>query len=314
MSYQIRGRNQKGSAVADYLMPTDGLRGAQKRAGITPKNHMMENRMALRFAQEKARDERELASRGGQDLYKLEQFRHVQSRVYDNPPQSPRRSVRGGQDGDLEDKSQATQQRENFLQRGAADRRQQEMKLKSVEARREIKAQIDNARYIANRPSTPKKGETPKHDEFGVFKPRSHANWISENRYAAEEMQAPVTLTRRERDQKEGAVHENFGRVPKYLRNRKEQAQREKEAEAARAPDPNCPKGMKLMPEEERVQTLEVLETSREEAINQLAKMPFVLETPSAKRKHSELEMKLKEIEAALSLFNKQKVYIADRQ
>ena len=120
-------------------------------------------------------------------------------------------------------------------------------------------------------------------------------------------------MTRREQSAQDGAVHENFGRVPKYLRNRKEQAQREKEAEAARAPDPNCPKGMKLMPEEERVQTLEVLQNSREEAINQLAKMPFVLETPSAKRKHAELEMKLKEIEAALSLFNKQKVYIADR-
>ena len=314
MSYQIRGRKQSGSAVADYLMPTDGLRGAQKRAGITPKNHMMENRMALRFAQEKARDERELAARGGGDLYKLEQFRHVQSRVYDAAPQSPRRSARGEQgDANTEDGSQATQQKENFLQRGAAAKRMQEMKGKSADARRVIKEQINEARYVANRPSTPKKGETPKHDEYGVFKPRSNANWISENRQAAEEMKAPTTMTRREQSVQDGAVHENFGRVPKYLRNRKEQAQREKEAEAARAPDPNCPKGMKLMPEEERVQTLEVLQNSREEAINQLAKMPFVLETPSAKRKHSELEMKLKEIEAALSLFNKQKVYIADR-
>ena len=305
MSYQIRGRQNKGSSVGDILMPTNGIRGAQKRAGITPKNHMIENRMALRFAQEKAREERERNARGGQDLYKLEQFRNVAPRVYE-APNSPRRG------GDDDDNCSRSVNRENFLQRGTASKRMEDLKAKNSSARQVIKAQIEDARFIANRPLTPRKGETPKHDEYGVFAPRHDADFIKRNRRAAEDMHAPITMTQRERSKKEATVHESFGKVPDYLRNRKAQMQRDKDEEARRAPDPNCPKGMKLMPEDERVQTLEVLKSSREEAINQLAKMPFILETPTAKRKHAELEMKLKEIEAALSLFSKQKVYIAD--
>eukprot|EP00605_Chrysophyceae_sp_TOSAG23-4_P000709 GSChrysophyteH1.ASY1.ANO1.793.1 assembled CDS len=302
MSYQIRGRQGKGDSVADFLMPTNGIRGAQQRAGIKPKNHMFENRMALRFAQEKAREEREMKARGGRDLYKLEQFRDVAPRVYENTPASPRREG-----------STATSGNSNFLHKGTSDRRQQALKAKAIEARQIIQEKIEDARYIADRPNTPRKGATPKHDEFGVFKPRSHEDFIRVNRKAAEEMKAPATMTQRERNKQESSVHESFGKVPEYLQSRKAQMQRAKDEQARNAPDPNCPKGMKLMPEEERVQTLEVLKGSREEAINQLAKMPFVLETPTAKRKHAELEMKLKEIEAALALFSKQKVYIADR-
>ena len=46
--------------------------------------------------------------------------------------------------------------------------------------------------------------------------------------------------------------------------------------------------------------------------MKQLTKLPFILETPTAKRKHAALEAKLKEIESAVALFSKTKVYIAD--
>ena len=154
MSYQIGGR-QKQSAVADMLMPTNGFRGAQKRAGIAPKNHMKDNLMAIKFAQIAAREERENAARNQKDLYKLEQFRHVPSRVYEMAPASPRRSARG--DGE---------NRENdgeYLQKGAAARRQQELREKSKAARTVIQEKIEDARFIADRPTTPRKGRTPLH-------------------------------------------------------------------------------------------------------------------------------------------------------
>jgi len=258
--------------------------------------------MAIKYAQAAAREERENAARNTKDLYKLEQFRNVPSRVFEQPPPSPRRSARGDENAENEE----------FLQRGTAERRQQELREKNKVARQIIQEKIEDARFIADRPSTPRKGKTPSHYELGVFKPRTNDDWISSNRQAAQQMAAPVTLTRNERAQRESAVHESFGQVPEYLQQRKQQWAQEKEEAKRRAPDPNCPKGMKLMPEDERVATLEVLKASREEAMNQLSRMPFILETPSAKRKHSELEMKLKEIEAALQLFSKQKVYIAD--
>ena len=307
MSYQIAGR-QKGSQVGDYLMPTNGIRGAQKRAGIQPKNHMKDNLIALKFAQARAREEREMSARKPKELYKLEQFRHVEPRVYEEAPSSPRRSARG----DPNNSENYDDQAGEFLQKGAQQRRLDNLKAKNQSAREVIQAQIKDARFLANRPTTPRKGETPKHNDYGKLKEASNENWISKNRLAAEMMEAPLTMTAREKSKQESTVHESFGKVPQYLKNRKDQWASEKEEAARRAPDPNCPKGMKLMPEEERVQTLEVLRASREEAMNQLSRMPFILETPSAKRKHTELEMKLKEIEAALALFSKNKVYITD--
>jgi hypothetical protein len=268
-------------------------------------DHMIENRMALRFAQEKAKQEREMEALCRKDYYKLEQFRNVPARVYEEAPNSPRRSARcNADDESLESKGV-------FLQRGTADRRLAEQREANSRSRQVIKDQIEDARYIANRPNTPTKGPTPKANERGMLKPKENENWIARNRQAADEMEAKSTMTQRERGTKEAAHHESFGRVPEYLQQRKAQMQQEKEDALARKPDPNCPKGMKLMPNDERLQTLDVLKASREEAINQLARMPFILETPTAKRKHTELEMKLKEIEAALALFSKQKVYIA---
>jgi hypothetical protein len=57
--------------------------------------------------------------------------------------------------------------------------------------------------------------------------------------------------------------------------------------------------------------TLQVLAESRSEALNQLQRMPFVIETPSLRKKQEALENKLREIEQALSIFSKPKVYVA---
>lgn len=50
--------------------------------------------------------------------------------------------------------------------------------------------------------------------------------------------------------------------VPEYLVSRQEEWEREAERRKAEAPDPSCPPGMKLMPEEDRLQTLRQLQVS----------------------------------------------------
>ena len=105
-------------------------------------------------------------------------------------------------------------------------------------------------------------------------------------------------------------IKTNYGKVPDYLQQRNAQWEEEKEERKRRAPDPNCPPGMKLMPESERLETLEVLHQSKTEAMKQLQAMPFVIETPSLKRKQSQLEDKLREIEHAIGLFSKTKVFV----
>lgn len=48
--------------------------------------------------------------------------------------------------------------------------------------------------------------------------------------------------------------------VPDYLLSRQEEWERDEERRKAEAPDPSCPPGMKVMPEEERLSTLKLLQ------------------------------------------------------
>lgn len=51
--------------------------------------------------------------------------------------------------------------------------------------------------------------------------------------------------------------------VPDYLVSRQEEWEREEIRRKAEAPDPSCPPGMKLMPEDERLQTLKQLQVRK---------------------------------------------------
>ena len=69
------------------------------------------------------------------------------------------------------------------------------------------------------------------------------------------------------------AKHESYGKNPKYLEERKQQMKEEKELRMRSMPDPDCPKGMKLMPDEERLSTLENLQRSKAEVLQLLGKL-----------------------------------------
>lgn len=332
MSFKITGGHHYGrSAIADFICPDNGFRGQQKRQGFEPKDHMKENRAMLRQQQVKMREDRVDASRPHKELYKLQQFRDVKPRLYDISNKSGKgpettapsssRSNGGGDDSYYADPNEDNYggntsndfteeeiSRSHFVRKGADARRREELKLVSQDARKELEAKIEDARWIANRPDTPRKGPTPKSNELGVLAPRGQSDFITRNRAKALTLVPPKMA---ERNPSRGDLHEEFGKVPEYLEERKAKWAKEKEDMKKRMPDPSCPPGMTLMPEEERLSTLEVLKGSKEEASKQLAKMPFVIETPSLKKRHSELEAKLREIENAIALFSKTKVYIA---
>lgn len=98
--------------------------------------------------------------------------------------------------------------------------------------------------------------------------------------------------------------------VPQYLVERKEMWA---EAEARRAAEEasECPDGMVLMPEEERLETLAVLEKSLEEVNRLLARMPLKIETMGQVRRKAELDAKVKELEEAVEIFSRDEVYVA---
>jgi hypothetical protein len=261
---------------------------------------MKENRMDIRAVEEKNRYTREEETLNSQkQLYKLSQFRDTETRVYEKPNEdlygdryARRKSLSALGDDEEQPK---------ILFRGASDARREDQALKNRLQRLEFEQKVQE-----ERPLTPRKTNVPKSQETAKLNPRNNTDFLSRNRVKAQSMLPP--------DEKKEIVyekHRNFGNVPNYIENRKAKWQEQKDEIERSRPDPNCPRGMKLMPEEERKSTLQVLESSRIEAHKQLNNMPFIVETPSAKKKVAELEAKLREIENAISLFSKPKVYIA---
>jgi Calmodulin-binding len=261
------------------------------RKGKGVKDHMKENVLNMREAEARSREQRELARIPEKELYKLAQFRDVGARVFEEPKTDSAR--RPSTEGD-------------FLTRGNAEKRREDLAMEGRIKRAELEKKMEDARNLADMTSTHRKATVPKATEVGKLAERTNSNYIVKNKVSAITMSHPVA----EKVSTSGK-HQDFGKVPEYLEQRKAQWEEEKEEIRRRKPDPNCPAGMMLMPEEERLDTLEILKASKVEALKQLQALPFVIETPSLIRKQSMLENKLQEIDNAMNLFNKPKVYIA---
>lgn len=268
------------------------------RKGQKPKNHMKENLLAIRDSaryNREAREAEQLRNSPGKDLYKLSQFRHVESRVYDVVSNVP-----------------LTERSENFLQKGSERIRRMELEKESKEARAQVERKIAEAREISDQPlGSPRKAPVPKED--GVFQHRN-VDFVSSNKRASvlQRYNAPKSDRRQDGHGPQPSKHESFGRNPKYLEERKQQLREEQEIRRSNAPDPECPRGMKLMPEDERLSTLDSLQSSKAEVLRLLGKLPFVLDTVSSRKKQEVYESKLKEIENAIGIFKKPKVFIAE--
>lgn len=67
-----------------------------------------------------------------------------------------------------------------------------------------------------------------------------------------------------------------------------------------------------LMPEAERLETLQALQASREEAKAAMQRLPLLIETLGQKKRKEALDNKMKELEDAIKIFTRPKVYVQD--
>lgn len=100
------------------------------------------------------------------------------------------------------------------------------------------------------------------------------------------------------------------GKVPKYLKVRQEQWKQEESERIANMPDPSIPPGHTLMPQEERLQTLASLQKNQAELLTQLNALPVRVDTLRVKTTKADLERKLAEIEGAIKIFSRPKVFV----
>lgn len=293
---QRRGYNQQHDSISAFISPENGFRGEQQKKGIQPKNHMKDNLKELRLTQSKIREQKEEAARPAKELYKLSQFKEVHSRVYQENDDQQSRNIR-----------RPSLENGDFLAKGMSEKRREAIANESRQARAELDQKMEEAKYFADRPTTPRKAAVPKSYETAELAPPTSADFINRNKVKA----ITMVSSKKNLHDDQPVRHEEFGRVPEYLEERKAKWADEQEEARRRLPDPSCPRGMCLMPEEERLNTLSVLTQSKAEAMALLRKLPFVIETPSQKKRQEALENKLREIDSALAIFSKPKVYVA---
>lgn len=104
----------------------------------------------------------------------------------------------------------------------------------------------------------------------------------------------------------------NYGKTPKYLQKYKEEAKvRQLTKEEERAAK-HRPPGTRILPEAERIATLEELERNKKTVTGMLMQLPISMRTENLKRQKRELETKLEEIDKALETFSRKVVYVRD--
>ncbi|XP_067928363.1 enkurin domain-containing protein 1-like [Watersipora subatra] len=100
------------------------------------------------------------------------------------------------------------------------------------------------------------------------------------------------------------------GSVPKYLEKRKEEWKNEEVERIRNTPDPDMPPGHKLMPSEERCETLNLLHQSHKELSSKLSSLPIRSDTMRVRTAKEQLESKLCEVEEAIKVFSRPKVFV----
>ena len=103
---------------------------------------------------------------------------------------------------------------------------------------------------------------------------------------------------------------QNYGKVPSYLKERKMELLEAQQAKRMAEDNAHIPAGMRILPEDERLKTLDILRENRADVENKLRALPFKCETPSQIRNKQSLEARLEEIEDAQKIFGRKQVYV----
>ncbi|KAJ2988305.1 hypothetical protein HDV02_005662 [Globomyces sp. JEL0801] len=108
-----------------------------------------------------------------------------------------------------------------------------------------------------------------------------------------------------------------------YLIERKLQWAKREQERLMELEKEKIPKGQILLPDEDRIRTLNALKTStfyypnhteRDELLKTIRALPLVIELPSLKKRKSDMEDQLIEVEAGIQMFTRSKVYIPKDQ
>ncbi|XP_077062963.1 enkurin domain-containing protein 1 [Siphateles boraxobius] len=100
------------------------------------------------------------------------------------------------------------------------------------------------------------------------------------------------------------------GKVPEYLEQRKVQWKREEEERRRNTPDPSIPAGHTQMSERERQETLQSLKETHRSLVSDLQSLSMKADTLGLRSRRAGLDQRLSEVEEAIKIFSRDKVYV----
>ncbi|CEG35535.1 Enkurin domain [Plasmopara halstedii] len=298
VGYRRRDANAS-DAIAAILHPDEGFREKQQRKGVVPKNFERENKLRVKRMQADNRERQKLEEARQQQEFKLTRFKNVLPRVFQVNESSNREQIK----------------RHEYLRRSRlplssmySSSSTPQSETSTLSSSPPSTTNCGCKRHIHRKAPVPSLQELERREKY-TFKKKNKEQIDFVNANAWEVIRKPPV----EHNQKQVSrpVNPNFGRIPRYLMERKEQWAREEEERRKNAPDPDCPPGMILLDEDERVHTLDVLRISLAEAQRRINTLPLRIETLSQIRRKNDLEAKVREIEGAIKVFDRPKVYVA---
>ena len=105
--------------------------------------------------------------------------------------------------------------------------------------------------------------------------------------------------------------HKNQGKVPQYLNKYAKEREEDAKKKAQELEMSKHPPGTRLMPEEERQETLRDLREAQAATKAKYESLPVVAHSGKMERHKVELEEKMSRLEKAIATFSKPTVYVA---
>ena len=125
------------------------------------------------------------------------------------------------------------------------------------------------------------------------------------------EQQVPAVL-RKDPLQDAKVANPAFGKTPQYLNGVKKRLEFDRQERERAAEKAKLPPGMRLLTEEERIDSLHQFLEQKDATFLAINKLPLVLNTISLRNRRKELENQITELEKAIKEFTRPQVLIRD--
>ena len=154
-----------------------------------------------------------------------------------------------------------------------------------------------------------KKPPIPGVDDAPLILPKIYKNYVKENIQLVTDNKIPRKVYEDNSALPE-SKHKNFGKVPEYIKRYEMERELKEQEMLKRKEEMKYPKGTRLLSEEERVETLNSLIKAQQEMTQILEKMPITNRTLSIQRRKEEFMKKLTELDKAIEMFSKKRVFV----